>query len=405
MPFDDQLQGRAKLYTIAQVVMSSLGLLISFVVSFIFFVMAFLGLVNDPQSVQQNSTIMVIAWTSLLIGLLFFPGLFYSILRLQRKKLPVIPDNWNKRISILLIIIWLLCLIITLISSNWSWTGFLNAIFVVPLVTIPLLFLVKIGSHKLSTGSPNRTWGIVSFNFFVTMPFILFVEVLVFILVLLVIGVWLLNQPELFRQIIQYSEQLSLGQLEPQIAEELLIKLFKNPAILNGSIFIIAFLVPLIEEFFKPMALWFLAGRKLTPSQGFVGGLIAGACFATLETLGAIGSPSDTSWFFLLIGRMGTGLLHVTLSGLVGWGLASVFYNRNWGRFFGNYFSAVLIHGLWNLFALLSGITPLLPFSDEIGNLPIILSQLGPFVLLSLAFLMISILLQSNRKLQKQSNN
>jgi RsiW-degrading membrane proteinase PrsW (M82 family) len=233
------------------------------------------------------------------------------------------------------------------------------------------------------------------------MPFILIVEVLVFILVLLVIGVWLLNQPDLFRQIIQYSEQLSLGQLEPQIAEEILLNLFKNPVVLNGSIFIIAFLVPLIEEFFKPMALWFLAGRKLTPSQGFVGGLIAGACFATLETLGAIGSPTDTSWFFLLIGRMGTGLLHVTLSGLVGWGLASAFYNRNWGRFLGNYFSAVLIHGLWNLFALLSGITPLLPFSDDIGNLPIFLSQLGPFVLLSLALINVNILLRSNRKLQQ----
>jgi len=401
MPIDDQLQGRAKLYTIAQVVMSSLGLLISFVVSFLFFVMAFMGLAGDPQSVQQNSTIMVIAWASLLFGLLFSPGLFYSILRLQRKKIPVIPDRWNKRISFLLIIIWLLSLIITLISSNWSWTSFLNAIFVVPLVTIPLFFLVKIGSHQLSTGSPNRSWGIVSFNFFVTMPFILIVEVLVFILVLLVIGVWLLNQPDLFRQIIQYSEQLSLGQLEPQIAEEILLNLFKNPVVLNGSIFIIAFLVPLIEEFFKPMALWFLAGRKLTPSQGFMGGLIAGACFATLETLGAIGSPTDTSWFFLLIGRMGTGLLHVTLSGLVGWGLASAFYNRNWGRFLGNYFSAVLIHGLWNLFALLSGITPLLPFSDDIGNLPIFLSQLGPFVLLSLALINVSILLRSNRKLQQ----
>lgn len=405
MPIDNQLQGRAKLYTITQTVMSSLGLLIGLAISFLFFVMAFMGLTSDPQSVQQTSTIMVIAWSSLLIGFLFTPGLYYSVLRLQRKKFPVVPDIWKKRISFLLIIIWLLSLIITLISSNWSWTGYLNAIFVVPLVTIPLLFLIKIGSNRLSTGSPNRTWGIAGFNFFVTMPFILVAEVLVFILVLLVIGIWLMNQPDLFRQIIQYSEQLSLGQLEPQIAEELLIKLFKNPAVLNGSIFIIAFLVPLMEEFFKPMALWFLAGRKLTPSQGFVGGLIAGACFATLETLGAIGSPSDTSWFFLLIGRMGTGLLHVTLSGLVGWGLASAFYNRNWGRFLGNYFSAVLIHGLWNLFALLSGITPLLPFSDEIGNLPIFLSQLGPFVLLSLALINISILLRSNKILQQQIIN
>jgi len=393
-------EGRAKWYTVAQAVMSSLGLLISFGISFLFFIMAFMGMVNDPQSMQQTSTIMVIAWSSLLIGLLFSPGLLFSILRLQRKKIPFISDTWKNGFSFILMVIWLLSLIITLISTNWNWTGYLNAIFVVPLVTIPLFFLIKIGSRKLGTGSSNRTWGIVGFNFFITMPFILVVEIILFILVLIVIGFWLMNQPVLFQQILQYSEQLSLGQLEPQVAETLLRDLFKSPVILNGSIIIIAFFVPLIEEFFKPMALWFLAGKKLTPSQGFVGGLIAGACFATLETLGAIGSPSDTSWFFLLIGRMGTGLLHVTLSGLVGWGLASAFYNNNWKRFFGNYFSAVLIHGLWNLFALLSGITPLLPFSEEIGNLPMFLSQLGPYVLLTLALINISILFRANNKLQ-----
>ncbi len=63
------------------------------------------------------------------------------------------------------------------------------------------------------------------------------------------------------------------------------------------------------------MALWFLAGKKLTPSQGFIGGLIAGGCFALLETAGSIGVPTDLEWFTLLLGRTGTGLLHITLSG------------------------------------------------------------------------------------------
>lgn len=403
MTISDQFQGRAKFYTIAQAVISSLGLLISFTISFLFFMMAITGYLSNPQTIQQTSTIMVIAWASLLIGFLFAPGLVYSFLRLQRKPAPKIPNIWKKSLSLVLIIVWLLSLIITLISSNWSWTGLLNAIFVVPLVTIPLYFLIGIGSNKLSTGSANRTWGIAGFNFFITMPLILVIEIIVFAIVLFVAGFWLMNQPDLFGQIMQYSQQFSEGQLDPQIAEAFLITLFKNPAVFNGIIFIIAFLVPLIEELFKPMALWFLAGKKLTPSQGFVGGLIAGACFATLETLGAIGSPTDSSWFLLLIGRMGTGLLHVTLSGLVGWGLASAFYNRNWGRFLWNYFSAVLLHGLWNLFALLSGITPLLPVSDSIDSFPVILSQIGPVVLLSLALINFGILIRSNLILKQQA--
>ena len=92
------------------------------------------------------------------------------------------------------------------------------------------------------------------------------------------------------------------------------------------------------------MALWFLAGRKLTPSQGFVGGLLAGACFAAIETLGSIGTPLDNSWYGLLFGRIGTGLLHISLSGIVGWGIASAFYYKKWWLAVFNYFGAVLMH-------------------------------------------------------------
>jgi len=401
MPSSDYFQGRAKTYTIIQAVMNSLGFLISLGAFFLFLIMAVSGLAADPQSIQQSSTILVIAWASLLIGLLFIPGLFLAVQRLRRKKVPSISSFRKRQVLVILSIIWLFSLIITMIGSNWTWVGILNSVFVIPLVTIPLVFLILIGSKNLSLGSPNRSWGAVGFNFFATMPIILTIEILIFGLIILFIVFWLMNQPDLLRMIMQYSEQLSTGQLDSQIAEQLLIDLFKNPIVLNGSIFVIALLVPIIEEFFKPMALWFLAGKKLTPAQGFVGGIIAGACFATLETLGAIGSPTDQSWFYLLVGRMGTGLLHVTLSGLVGWGLASAFYNRNWKRFFVNYLSAVLIHGTWNLFALLSGIIPLLPIVDDVGNLPHLLSQIGPFVLLGLALLNFLILIQSNKKLQK----
>ena len=401
MPSSEYFQGRAKTYTIIQAVMNSLGFLISLGAFFLFLIMAVSGLASDPQSIQQSSTILVIAWASLLISLLFIPGLFLAIQRLRRQKVPKISSFMKKQILVILSIIRLFSLIITIIGSNWTWVGILNSVFVIPLVTIPLVFLILIGSKNLSLGSSNRSWGAVGFNFFATMPIILTIEIFIFGLIILLIVFWLMNQPDLLRMIMQYSEQLSTGQLDPQIAEQLLVNLFKNPIALNGSIFVIAFLVPIIEEFFKPMALWFLAGKKLTPAQGFVGGMIAGACFATLETLGAIGSPTDQSWFFLLIGRMGTGLLHVTLSGLVGWGLASAFYNRNWNRFFVNYLAAVLIHGTWNLFALLSGIIPLIPIANDIGNLPHLLSQIGPYVLLILALLNFLILVQSNNKLQK----
>lgn len=398
------LQGRAKIYTMAQVVISSLGFIISLGSAMLIFLMAVNGIISDPQSVQQYSAILVLAWTTLLVAFLLIPGAVISIQRLRGKEIPSIPQSWLKGLSIGGLILWIIALIISLIGSNWEWVGMINSIFVVPLVVLPLILLVSMGAKKLSLGSVHRTWGAVSFNFLVTMPVVLMAEIMIFVLIIIILGVWLSNNPLLMQQILAYSQQFSQAQLDPSAAEKLLTDLFKEPVVLKGSLFVIALLVPLLEEMLKPMALWFLAGKKLTPSQGFVGGMIAGACFALLETLGAIGAPTDISWFSLLIGRMGTGLLHITLSGMVGWGLASAFYNRNWKRLLGNYLLAVLIHGSWNLFALLSGIIPLLPFSNEMGSLPIFLSQIGPFVLVALAVVNVNILLGTNRKLRRKTS-
>jgi len=130
--------------------------------------------------------------------------------------------------------------------------------------------------------------------------------------------------------------------------------------------------------------------------------LIGGACFAMLESLGAMGIPADTEWLIILFGRTGTGLLHVTLSGLVGWGFASAFYNQNWGRAIFTYLMAVTIHGLWNFFALLSGIVPVLPIAEEIENLPVLLGQAGVFVMMALFVINLVLLISVNRQLQPQ---
>lgn len=397
------LQGRAQIYTVAQVVISSLGFLTSILGGFVLLLIAITSFASDTQALQQSSALLVLAWTSLFVGFLFLPGLYTGIQRIRRKHLPTIPPNLGHRLLFAGLVVWLISLFITFVGSNWSWVGVLNSIFVLPLVILPLIFLVVFGARKLSLGSPVRTWGAISFNFFVTMPVALTAEMIIFAIIIFIIIIWLTGNPELLRQVMAYSQQLTQAQMDPAVAEKIVSELFKQPLVLNGSLLVIALIVPMLEELLKPMALWFLAGKKLTPSQGFVGGLIGGACFATLETLGAIGAPTDISWFGLLLGRMGTGLLHVTLSGLVGWGLASAFYNGNWKRFLGNYLAAAFLHGTWNLFALLSGIIPLLPFSDEIGSLPVFLSKIGPAMLTLIAVVNLIILLSTNRKFQQQA--
>jgi hypothetical protein len=396
------LQGRAKIYAIAQVILSSLGFLTSLAAAGILLSFGLFGGMISPQTASDAGVMLVIGWTSLLIAFAFVPALISAYFFLQGKSIPGLNQSIQKIVLVVFFVVWILSIVVVLLTSQFQALKLITSLLVLPLVLVPILFFFYIGARNLSLGNRLRAWGAVAFNFAITMPVVLMVELLLFAIIFLVVAVWLAGQPDLLSQIMRYSEQISNGVFESLEAEKMLVDLISQPIVLNGSILVIAILVPLIEELFKPMAIWFLAGKHLTPSQGFVGGLIGGACFAMLESLGAVGIPADSEWLFLLFGRTGTGLLHVTLSGMVGWGFASAFYNKNWGRAIFTYISAVSIHGLWNFFALLSGIVPLLPITEEMTNLPVILGQVGVYVLVLLFFVNLVVLFRINRQLQHQ---
>jgi hypothetical protein len=397
------LQGRAKIYAIAQVIISSLGFLSSLAGAGILLSFGIFSSLIEPQTTSEAGLMLVIGWTSLLIAFAFIPAFFSALLHLQGKSMPALKKSTQQIGKVVLFIIWLLSILAVLLTSQYQALNLITSFLILPLVLVPILFFFLIGSRNLSLGNLPRAWGAVAFNFAITMPVVLMVELVLFVIIFLIVAVWLAGQPELLSQIMLFSEQITSGVMESMEADKLLVDLISQPMVLNGSILVIAVLVPLLEELFKPMAIWFLAGKNLTPAQGFVGGLIGGACFAMLESLGAVGIPADSEWLILLFGRTGTGLLHITLSGMVGWGFASAFYNNNWGRAIFTYLTAVTIHGLWNFFALLSGIVPFLPITDEMTNLPVILGQIGVYVLVMLFLINLVLLFSINRQLQRET--
>jgi uncharacterized membrane protein len=97
--------------------------------------------------------------------------------------------------------------------------------------------------------------------------------------------------------------------------------------------------------------------------------------------------------------RAGTSILHMTASGLVGWGIISAFKEKRYARFFAAYFSAVLIHGLWNACAAGAGISAI---GESIGKPEWLLNFVPAMIcgLLVLGMGMIAVLLASNRKLR-----
>lgn len=396
------LQGRAKTYAIAQVVISSLGFLTSLIGGGLLLVFGLFSGMFDPLTANDAGLMLVIGWTFLLMAVAFILALISAVFYLQGRSMPALKPSTQRIIQVALIIIWFVSILGVLLISRYQELNLITSFMIIPLVLVPILFFFWIGARNLSLGNQPRIWGAVAFNFSIMMPVVLTVELVLFFMIFMIVAVWLAGQPELFSQIMMVVEQISNGLMDPLEAEQLITDLISRPIFLNGSILVVAVLVPLIEELFKPMAIWFLAGKRLTPSQGFVGGLIGGACFAMLESLGAVGIPAESEWIMLLFGRTGTGLLHVTLSGLVGWGIASAFYNRNWGRAIVTYLGAVTIHGLWNFFALLAGIVPILPISEEMNNLPVLLGQMGVFVLVALFVINLVLLFSVNRHLQRQ---
>jgi RsiW-degrading membrane proteinase PrsW (M82 family) len=114
------------------------------------------------------------------------------------------------------------------------------------------------------------------------------------------------------------------------------------------------------------VALWTLAGRKLTPQEGFVGGLLCGAGFALMENVFYFTTVlMAEDWLFMAIGRAGTGVLHMLASGLVGWGLAKAWQDGKWALLGFTTLGAFGLHGLWNVLALVSGMAPLLILDSE----------------------------------------
>ncbi len=397
------LSNRAKIYTIAQAVLSGLGLLSALPTALILLISGGMGAFSGGEAAAESGPVVVYFWIVLLMAILYGFSLAVAIYRLMHKPLPQIPAGWKTPFLLSMGIVLLFSLILAVISSQVAWLGLLSAPFILLLVLIPILSFVWLGARNLSSGSPFRTWGHLTFNFSITMPFIIFLELIFVLAILIFVGVWVSSNPELVNQLMALQEQLTEGMLDPAELETMVFDFLQNPWVLNSALVVIALVIPLMEELFKPMALWFLAGKRLTPSQGFVGGLIAGASFALLETAGSIGVPTDAEWFTLLLGRTGTGLLHITLSGLVGWGFASLFYEKNWGRAISNYLFAVFMHGTWNLFALLTGIIPVLPDPQSVGNFPFLLSQAGLFVLVSLSVINLIILVRTNQKLRRQT--
>jgi hypothetical protein len=364
---------------------------------------AILGLMKHPSEAGQFQETAGYAITSLLVTLILIPPAVLAIFRLTGKpdpgwRLPE-PDVWA--LAGLLFVPVLIIAGYTAGLSRYASAALLPFL-QLGTVILPLVWLLVMARRKLKVPSRLHDWGLASFSLTMTIPFIIVLEgivVLVVVITALVIMQW--QHPDIMQELSVTMNRLGNTGTDRESFLRILRPYIGQPAVVYFILSITAGIVPLMEELFKPLALWFFSNRPLTPKEGLMGGMICGACFALVESLGVMMSTGAQTWVMVTIGRIGTGVLHVTASGLVGWGLAKAWSEGKYGSLAASYLTAFSLHSIWNISALMTGFRELALSSSIMVNQMNGVVLASPFVLVMLTFFMVSIDLKANKELQK----
>ncbi len=389
--------------TVAQVVLAIVGIVLYGLAGILFLSSALSAGADSGTALADQITSFSLSFTAFAACLLMIPSLVHATR--PGRSAPVAAVHRTLLISAVIgMITWAGVVLFGDWLISTSAPPLLLPLLQVLAAGLPLWFIFSLASGGLSAGSTQRKWGILDFSLSVTPLAIIILEFLLLVFFGLIILVGVLLQPGALNNIQSLAQNLqSLGN-NPSLTDPLISQFGQSPEVLAGILIFVSFLIPLLEEILKPLGLIVLANRKPTPSQGFVAGMLCGAAFAFLETSSTLAGAGGADWTVLAITRLGTGLLHITASGLVGWGLASAITLKKRGRFWVAYLSAVALHGTWNAFAILMGYFPMLTGTIK-PNLQVAawLGNIAPFVLIAISIGLVVILTLMNRKLRKES--
>lgn len=267
-------------------------------------------------------------------------------------------------------------------------------------LALPVWWIIELGRRKLLRGNSLQTWGVISIGTTLTPLVSMVLEILLIILIAFMVVIILSMQPGVLDQFSQSIGQFrTLRDIEQ--TQQMLEGALKNPVIVVFMLAFVSVVVPIVEEAIKPMGLFIFAGKRITPNQGFVLGMISGACFGFIESFLTLSTSLQEGFYVIVAVRTATVLLHTTTAGLTGWGYASAVSRKKVKRMLLSFLAAISLHGVWNFFGVLVGISPF--FSQDFSlSFPVatILSQAAPYVLGLLALGMIALLIVMNHRLQ-----
>jgi hypothetical protein len=342
------------------------------------------SILDRTANVNDSQTILLIGAGFGLIGFLLVPSAILALFNLLNK--PVINLNRLPNSTLLVLMLPLLLGIGYFASQNEFLTWIVLPPIHVLTIGVAILWLVNLGNRGLPTGSIQHLWGIFGAGM-VAAPFLSVLFEFVVILGAGIIGIAYLGRNPAFSAELNYLYERFM--LNPNLPLDTILETmqpyFLQPVVIYGALAVVALLVPLIEEFFKPIGVWLLAGRNPTPPQGFTAGVLSGAGFALFENI-TLSASSGEEWSLIMVSRLGTSIIHILTTGLTGWAIAWAWREKRYLRLGVTYLIAVAIHALWNGLAILSLIPGVFPDPVELPEIIVRIGSISPFGLIVILF-------------------
>ncbi len=286
-----------------------------------------------------------------------------------------------------------------LVSQRIPWAWILLPFIHILMIGIPVVSVLYLGGRELPTGSPQRTWGIFSVGMTLG-PGLIFVLETIALFAAVIAGALLIAvSPNQLNELSRLIERLQTVNVNPDQLLPILQPYLKNPLIVFGVLVFMAGIVPMLEEALKPVGVWLLLRHRLTEAEGFTAGLLSGAGFALVESLGYT-SNGGQGWVSSVLLRAPTALMHILACGLTGWGITKAVSQHRIRWLLAGYGSAVAIHGLWNGLTLTAAGIALLYPDQTSAQTWAGLALLGLFILFGFVLIL---LIRINRRLRQQA--
>jgi hypothetical protein len=390
--------------SLGMLIISGLGIVFSLTAAVVLFLIGLLSFVSGKADMGMPFSFIALSWSAGLIALLALPSAIMSSLRLLGKPFPglVLSRQVNNTSTL---IIWAIAIISGALLSNVTAISWLVLPpFQILAIGIPIWWLVAFVGKGIQPLGSQSQWSLFGFSLLVNNPFILFIELVMLLILGIAVAILIYQQPGMAEQLTTTAQRLSGSNLDQETIRQVVADVAKNRVVVFSIFAVICGIGPLIEELFKTLGIWFLVRKNLSPAQGLLAGAICGAAFALLESLGVIVRPFDSlTWLVVILGRAGTGIMHILTGSLVGWGIASSVYYKKGFHLILAYLVSITLHGLWNLFSGLSGIGPFLESTSDGGNIVQILVKISPYILGIFMLVYLFMIAAINRRLNRST--